>query len=420
MKDLYTFDINEEQALQTYTQVKMAYAKIFEELNMPVLIAEAESGSMGGNRSDEFHIATHIGEDKVITCCDCDYVANEELAESKRPQRESEPSLGETVNCSIGVTDGLSKLVIVLTKGLGDHVLAKTLTGTNVHALKRLVPELDSGIEAPFGSWVMERKNQDQADPTDSTLSVIVVRQSRLKDVSWDDPGLPIKSWITQAFHEMKGSSILNPDIHVAKVIDTDQSLSRIRENDYCPRCQTGWLHINRAVELGHTFHLGTRYSEPLGLKVGETESSATKTALSMGCHGIGLSRMIGTIASILADEAGLNWPPAVAPYQIVIIPTSIIDSETTELVYDQILLPRKSQEASDAPLPDAVIDDREKTLIQKLKDADLIGFPVIVVLGKSWVRSRRCEVQCRRLKSTTAVPLAMLHQHIISLIAKL
>ena len=162
-------------------------------------------------------------------------------------------------------------------------------------------------------------------------------------------------------------------------------------------------MSVQKAVEVGHTFHLGTRYSQKLGAAVKPREEAAADVPVEMGCHGIGVSRLIAAVASALADGQGLNWPRAIAPFQVVIIPREKEYLKSAELLYDQI--------TSGIPNVDAIIDDRDlspREIVSRLFDADAIGFPVVVVLGRDW-QNGEVEIQCRRLnriKKGTNVPL--------------
>jgi prolyl-tRNA synthetase len=141
---------------------------------------------------------------------------------------------------------------------------------------------------------------------------------------------------------------------------------------------------------VGHTFHLGTRYSKPLAAKVMNAENK--EVDIAMGCHGVGVSRLMGAAASLKADEKGLNWPIMIAPFTAIIMPAGKISVDEVSSVYDVI-----SKHRSEVNV-DAIIDDREKPLGWRLKDADLVGYPFIIVLGKSWTQDKKVEVQCRAL----------------------
>jgi len=173
--------------------------------------------------------------------------------------------------------------------------------------------------------------------------------------------------------------------------------LVKRRKGDSCPNCQQNTLDIQKAIEVGHTFHLGTRYSSKLGTKVvlaGEKES----TPVEMGCHGIGVSRLVAAIAACLSDEKGLNWPRVIAPFQVVII---VKREHSAEL--DDVVMDLSGNIASSDPnsATDVLYDDRTNVnLAWKMNDADFIGYPVLVVFGKAWEKGEgKVEVQCRQLK---------------------
>ena len=218
--------------------------------------------------------------------------------------------------------------------------------------------------------------------------------------------------------------------------------LSKVQTGDPCPDCEEGTLMSSKAIELGHTFHLGTKYSEPLRARIiGDTTSNVSSTgaitssansatidpeatqsnttAIEMGCHGIGVSRMIAALADVLADEKGLNWPRVVAPFDAVIIPAKGFEDDAVEVLDSFAAHGLGSTDSSDV-LIDAILDDREKDLPWKLKDADLIGYPVIVVLGRAWKKEKKCEAQCRRLKLREEVAMKDLKRFVMSVLAQL
>ena len=164
-----------------------------------------------------------------------------------------------------------------------------------------------------------------------------------------------------------------------------------------CPKCKTTMQAVT-SIELGHTFYLGTKYSEPLGAYIDTPKPESAKQSpgaaetpstvpIEMGCHGIGVSRLIAGVADALSDTRGLNWPPVIAPFQVAVLhgPGKL---DPAQAVWDSL---------HTHGLTDVVLDDREKDLVWMMKDADLIGYPVLVVIGKAWAAGK-CEVQCRRL----------------------
>ncbi len=394
MKDLYTFDNDIDSALETYHKVRNAYSGIFSDLKLPVVSAKASSGDMGGDLSHEYHLPTPLGEDRVVSCQTCDYVVNEEIADSV----VSEEVVGEnSIGVWRGITKDRSKLVNVWyprqTKVLHSGELREyTDQDINLSAVKSVVPDLDAGVEdaLPFWSAAMApqtRTATEVVNVLDGRLALLLADGLR---VSYSD----LASWPAE----------LNPPTPPLPICGVESNkgalnLLHTRTGDKCPRCSSGMLKLERAMELGHTFFLGTRYSEPLGATT-TLPSSSRPSPMQMGCYGIGISRVMGAAAEHLADERGLNWPVAIAPFSCVVIPGNAAAESDALQVYQQI----SQVSGQGLGLYDAVVDDRQKSLPWKLTDADLIGFPVIIVLGREWRASQRVEVQCRRLGLKQAV----------------
>lgn len=412
MKDLYTFDSSIEAALETYEQVREAYSKIFvKEMKLPVLVAQASSGDMGGSLSHEYHIPTALGEDRVMSCHSCGYVANEELAESR-----AAAAVFVDNTCQPKAWHGISKdrKTLVRVWFNSDQFSEEDIS---THAVKQAFPDLDPGVEdvAPF--WAAAIKEFTTSEG--SQVRVVNLFDDRLPKEMRKFPTLD-----SNDSAELKRLPVVNLGEGISNPF-------RIKEGDACPRCDDGTLKVQKAIELGHTFHLGTRYSEPLGASVSmparllpghdgkdsQGGDEITTVPIQMGCHGIGISRIVGAVADHLADEKGLNWPRVIAPYQVVVV----YNSKDTKLakdagdVYDQLIASGRKHDV------DAIIDDRQDAdMGWKLKDADLVGYPVIVVLGREWKASRRLEVQCRRLAHTDLVRLKDLRTSVKELLHQL
>ncbi|KAG5361698.1 Proline--tRNA ligase [Yarrowia sp. C11] len=281
MKDLYSFDVDESRALDSYHHVRKAYDQIFEKLGVPVKSVAADSGAIGGSYSHEYHVVDPSGEDTLVACPSCGYAANIEVAE--RAAGDSETIISE-VN-GIQVTHEKSHVV-------NPRLVERALTsyGDNAH------------------------------------------RVSKLED------GAP-------------------------------HNVTTPKEGDSCPTCSSS-LEFTNAIEVGHTFYLGTKYSEPLSCDFANSENKPTSAY--MGCYGIGITRLIAAIAEVSRDKVGLKWPSSVAPFETVVI----LGGEATEKT-----LQEKADELRDY-LHDAVLDDRPKKSIGwKIKEAKLMGFPRVVVV---------------------------------------
>lgn len=424
MKDLYTFDYAPSLALVTYHQVRGAYARLFNELKLPYLVAEADSGDMGGNLSHEFHFPTSKGEDHVINCDSCDYVANEELAECAIPQDDLADS-GALVDhgseADLQVWRGISRDRNTLINVWYLACLAQNSSSSeaafvplvNINAIKALFPDLDASVQDPLSLWGDQTVRQPETGSSihypRTLVNLLDYRLPAAIRAKFETGNSDLPLWPAHF-----DGSITNGDVRtLGHDPSTEKSLNllRVRAGDLCPRCPSGRLEVRRAIELGHTFHLGTRYSEPLSATVAVParvlESRASEAGkhyevnqdqqlpLQMGCHGIGVTRMIGAVAETLADEKGLNWPRVMAPFEIVII-AGKGHEEASLTVYDAL---KASVDDGRNPSLDIVLDDRTHSFPWKMRDADLVGYPVIVVLGRRWKAEQVVEIQCRRLQ---------------------
>ncbi|KAF7951933.1 hypothetical protein EAE96_007230 [Botrytis aclada] len=404
MKDLYTFDYNNTSALSTYEDVRKTYHNLFDELKIPYLVAEADSGDIGGDLSHEFHFPTKIGEDNIISCSKCKYVANEELAESGLPKlNEAESVKNEFKNLKkVGGFSGDGSTLIVTwfySKNGEEYEL-------NTSSIKKLVPDYDPSRK--LGHVELSQLINENFTLTNTCLNKAdKIRITRV--INLIDGRVPLEFSETIS---KKGEVHFDSSLNKYKVSSFAQdpstgellNLKRITEGDVCPKCQGPTLKVEKAIELGHTFHLGTRYSKPMeatvtvpsglvreNLEAEENEpqqggNDQIRVPMEMGCHGIGVTRMIGAVAETLADGKGLNWPRVMAPFEIVVVPGKGLDEDALQ-IFDTL----------SAAAMDPVVDDREVSIGWKMKDADLIGYPVIVLLGRKW-KEGLCEVQCRRL----------------------
>ncbi|KAJ5689882.1 hypothetical protein N7462_004274 [Penicillium macrosclerotiorum] len=438
MKDLYTFDYSVNEALKTYSAVKHAYTQLFDELKIPYLVAAADSGNMGGTLSHEFHFISNKGEDRVVSCSNCDHVYNEELADGKTHSFAETSDQGsvpgfQTDDAHVGGGSTVSNGMWMAISHDGSTLLRgwypkfSMQNGSsepaerhiNSHAVKAVATaagvDLDLSVENPLEKWASHVKARDSSekprvlDLYDS--EVRVYQRPPLSDLL-QEVGCTAADIEYSMLDRFPGTS-------------NKLSLVRVHDGDHCSHCAKGLLTSHLAVELGHTFHLGTRYSEPLNAMVSVnsavldgTAESGNKSAkeqivpMQMGCHGIGVSRMIAAVVNRLADSKGLNWPRAIAPFEVVIVPGKGLDS-VAEQVYDGLT------SGASGPI-DTLLDDRDKGMGWKLGDADLIGYPVIVVVGNGWKKNQTLEVQCRRLGVKEDVALGSLPAFIEGLLSQL
>jgi prolyl-tRNA synthetase len=448
MKDLYTFDYNVASALETYHQVREMYAKIFDELKIPYLVADADSGNMGGSLSHEFHFPAGKGEDNVISCDSCNYVANEELAESAirdvgsdgtniifPTNGNTEPLGGAIPALQPQVWRGISRdrhTLINVWYANGSHP-SSGMSEVNLHAVKAAVPEFDTSVEDPLSLLRQDRSTSTTQAKSLRVVNLVDYRIPSLSRIDIESRNPQLAFWPK----EFNGQSaeIKVETVSQDPLTGRPLNLLQIKDGDPCARCATGTLRVRKAIELGHTFYLGTRYSAPLNamvtvpvhlLKEGDLPptaiseqgdlSLARQVPMQMGCYGIGVSRMIAAVAETLVDEKGLNWPRVMAPFEVVVVPGKGLDDAASE-VYDLLSsVPR----LPDGQHLDVVLDDRAESFPWKMRDADLVGYPVIIVAGRRWKSERVCEVQCRRLHVREELPLDQLPSFVESLLNRL
>ena len=408
MKDLYTFDASPEEAHITYDEIRTAYRNFFDELKIKYVEVRAISGDMGGSLSHEYHFPNIAGEDIVITCSDCDYARNEEFV-------TQQPYLSQSVTDVQQLTDSSAlknkaKLLLQDFVSTNGQSLVRAVAAThtnedsadtapsrsiNPYAVKAALSgtlDIDTGIEDPLTHF---KKSRDTSAGRDASARKQLIYYLL-------DSTVPLSSLPHSSVAEVVGDDV---DVHVFHSTKNDEkggiNLLKQEDGDSCPQCNTGKLRLDQAIEIGHTFHLGTRYSSKLGLAIRQ-EGGKEPSFVEMGCHGIGVSRLIAASASCLSDDVGLVWPRAIAPFEAVILvqPSQTQRLQAAEQIYDEL-----SQQSIGAV--DVILDDRkDQGLGWKLKDADMIGYPVIVVVGKGFDQGK-VEVQCRRLRVRQEVELS-------------
>lgn len=424
MKDLYTFDLTTEQAMETYDAVQKAYTAFLHELNLPYLVAAADSGNMGGSHSHEYHFASPRGEDTVIKCGACSWSINEELYVGKYDATDKDLAHqidGALSRCATWAVRTVRELEPKLKKPQSEK------------AIEQFVDEHGQAWVEYEKEYEEKAQEWDEDDRTERIIKVYYPRGTNLNihAIRRLYPNLDTSNFHNDEWLQMPDDEIVHlrdprvPESYLEgglvasdelDIVEAPHLLTKARENDECPACGAKALKLHNAIEIGHTFHLGTRYSKPLEATVHNDSNELVN--IQMGCHGIGVSRLVGAMATMLADAKGLNWPLAVAPFSMVLVGTSSASENDVAEVYDyttNCLKRAASREAFDA-----VIDDRERPLGWKLNDADLIGYPFILVLGKAWKERKAVELQVRRLGIKEEVMVEQLPQRIASYSQKL
>lgn len=415
MKDLYTFDSSPQGARLTYDEIRTAYRNFLDELKIKYVEARATPGDMGGDLSHEYHFPNKAGEDTVIACSKCDYARNEEFVEQQEYVFESFQNVDDMVLdwSDEGLTeqdvvqqhflsrDRLSLVRVVAALPEQTSWSIESTRSINPYAVKAAfsgVLEIDTGVEQPLDVFQGDLFQKATDDATEDSAP------SKRKVYFLLDSNVPVErlpdSVTVDHILDTASACLVRPHRGNSTIRDI---LLKPETGDPCPQCKDGRLQVDKAIEIGHTFHLGQRYSSKLGLAI-KGMGGQYSTPVEMGCHGIGVSRLIAASASCLSDDTGLNWPRVIAPFEAVIM---VLRPENqphriraAEELYDSL-----TATSTDGAV-DVILDDRQEDPVGlgwKLKDADVIGYPIILVVGKGFVgdgsSQSKVEVQCRRLK---------------------
>ena len=388
MKDAYSFDEDLEGMEKSYKAMFEAYTRIFKRCGIPYIAVEADSGMMGGSGSHEFMVPTDIGEDRIVICEECGYAASSEVAQAIGKDVTSDAAMGEIEEVE---TPGLSTVEEV---GSFLKVNSSDLIKTMIYlADEEPVAVLLRGdyevneVKLKNFLKVVSLELADEKKVFEVTGGAIGFSgPAGIKDIKIisDLSVQGMVNAVTGANAKDKHFKNVNPgrDFTPSEYID----LREITEEDPCPKCQ-GKLKLKYAIEVGHTFKLGTKYSEKLNATI--LDNKGKQKTLIMGCYGIGVNRILASLVETQYDKDGIKWPVSISPYEVVVMPVKISDKELYEVamnVYTQ---------AKEKGI-DVLLDDRDKSPGVKFKDADLVGFPVQVIIGSKSLEKGMIEVKIR------------------------
>jgi len=405
MKDSYSFDIDDAGLIVSYNKHRDAYVKTFDRLGLKYNIVSAVSGAMGGSGSEEFLAPCETGEDTYVLCNKCGYAANVEamvtkvpaysgsapasIEEFDSPNTPTIDSLVELLNTKFGpghkASDTLKNVLLMA----DEKPISVLVPGDREVDLKRLqanlpgVQELRLFEDADFAKFPGLVKGY--VGPQDA---------NKLGVTLYADPRIVAGShWITGANKkDMHARFVTNGrDFQVEKYLEA----AEVRAGDSCPKCETPVV-IDRAIEIGHIFQLGRKYAEALDLTV--LDQNGKSQVVTMGSYGIGVSRAVAAIAEQTHDEIGLNWPREIAPADIHIVATG----KEAEVFKAALTLAEDLEEKGLR----VMFDDRaDASAGVKFKDAELIGIPFIVIVGKA-LSEGKVEFRVRRTGEKTEIEL--------------
>jgi prolyl-tRNA synthetase len=425
MKDSYSFDIDERALQASYDAHRAAYIRTFDRLGLPYVIVAATSGAMGGSASEEFLAPLDAGEDWFAQCPACGYAANIEAIrtallaapveqsppaphvedtpdtptiESLVAHLNSRPDLGRRDRRPWRAADTLKNVLVMLTHPSGEREpSAVGVPGDRELDLRRLRAQVAPAEVAPFGDVDFTARPQlvrGYIGPgmLGASRGIRYLVDSRVVDGS---------EWVTGA--DAPGRHLVGlvagRDFQPDCVIDA----ADVRAGDPCAECGTG-LQLRRGVEIGHIFQLGRRYAEALHLQLPGPDGR--NVVVTMGSYGIGVSRAVAAIAESTLDDVGLCWPREVAPADVHVV---AIGKDTAILEFAD----RLATTLASAGVRVLYDDRADLSAGVKLKDAELIGVPTIVIVGQS-LAERTVEVRDRRSGATERMSAGDIADHLI------
>ncbi|HEV2269809.1 MAG TPA: proline--tRNA ligase [Steroidobacteraceae bacterium] len=400
MKDAYSFHVDAASLQQGYRAMFDAYTRIFTRMGLDFRAVRADSGPIGGDVSQEFHVLAASGEDAIVFSDEDDYAANLEAAEALPPQ-EPRPAPREAMakvpTPGARTIEELSRMLKVepsrcvktlLVEGSGeDDVVALVLRGD--HELNALKAQRLPGVASPLRMAGAERI----ARATGSQAGFIgpVGLRSRIYA---DHSALALADFVCGANEKDMHLTGVNWERDIGAVTAAD--IRNVREGDPSPSGR-GRLKMARGIEVGHIFQLGSKYSRPL--KAAVLDESGKEVTLLMGCYGIGVTRVVAAAIEQNHDERGIIWPEPLAPFQVVLVPLNLQKSARVREVADRLYNELTAQGVA------VLYDDRDARPGVKFADAELLGIPHRLVVGERGLEAGRLEYRYRRDSESSEFP---------------
>ena len=410
MMDAYSFDLDKEGLQKSYDAMHAAYCNAFNRMGLDYRPVLADSGAIGGNGSQEFHVLAESGEDVIAFSTESDYAANLEKAEAVAPTTEraaptQEMTLVETPNAKtiaelveqhgLPIEKTVKTLFVKASDAIDAPIVALLIRGD--HELNEVKAEHLDEVAAPLE---MAEEAEIRAligagpgslGPVGLTLPVIVDRSVAVMSDFGAGANIDGKHYFGINWGR---------DVELGKVAD----LRNVVEGDLSP-CGKGTLMLKRGIEVGHIFQLGTTYSEKMNC--GVLGADGKNTILEMGCYGIGVSRVVASAIEQNNDKYGIIWPDAIAPFQVAIVPMNMHKSERVKEAAEKLY-----QELKDLGV-DVLFDDRKERPGVMFSDMELIGVPHTIIIGDRSMDEGHFEYKHRRTGEKKAVAMDSIIEHI-------
>ena len=413
MKDGYTFDADQEGLDKQYKLMYDAYTRIFTRCGLNFRPVIADSGAIGGNASHEFEVLADSGEADIVYCKHCDFAANIEAVEPNTIpcgiKNDKEKEIVETPGqhtiemvCNF-LHAPIKQSVKAIVYKLDDKVVLAMVRGDHEVNEVRL-----QNIYGAINVGMASDEDLERVGLTAGYISPIGLKRTKDFDIICDATVMEMQDACCGANEKDKHYIHVNPKRDFGDVrVDT---IRQIDANDVCPECG-GEIVLTKGIEVGQVFKLGTKYSEKLGATY--LDSNGKSHPMVMGCYGIGVTRTVAASIEQNHDDDGIIWPVAIAPYEVVIVPANNKSEEVmgaAKELYDEM------EDKAD----EVVLDDRNERAGIKFKDADLIGYPVRVTIGKKWQQTGNVEIRLRRTGEVIEVPLEECHDKVMEILKDL
>lgn len=411
MKDAYSFHTDEADTQKTYGQMAQAYSNIFKRCGLDFKQVQADSGTIGGSFSHEFAVLADSGEDEIGFCEACGYASNLELAESRPPLASTPGAHAEELK-EINTPGKKSVEEVSKFLNLPPERIVKTILLENENGLIAGLVRGDHEINP------IKMKNLIGCEWLQPAAEKMIAQKLELPcgyigPVKLDIP-IYADNEISALHSFVTGAN--KPDTHLTGVqtkrdlkINKFGDLRRVHAGDSCPRCEEGKYQVKRGIEVGHIFILGTKYSK--AMKAVYLDTDGKEKAMVMGCYGIGVGRTAAAAIEQNHDDKGIVWPLNLAPFQVVIIPVNFDAlKDTCESIYNQLL----------EMGIEVILDDRADRLGGKLKDADLIGIPLQIIVGPKNLEEGKIELKIRKTNESQLHPYPQILKDIPNILKNL
>ncbi|MCL1972618.1 MAG: proline--tRNA ligase [Endomicrobia bacterium] len=389
MKDGYSFHVDEADLERYYKKMFQAYTNICERCGFKFRAVEAAAGAIGGSFSHEFMVLADTGEEEIAHC-ECGYGANTEKAECMtcEPDTSEKLEMEEVLTPNIGTVEEVAKFLDISPKKF-IKTMIYLADGQPMAVLIRGDFEVNE-IKLQSFLGCIELVLADEKTISEITGAPLgfagpVSMKKKIKVIA-DLSALNIANAVTGA--NKKDYHLKNVNINRDFKYDTAADLRKILKDDACPKCKNGKIDFARGIEIGHTFKLGTKYSESMNATYLDTNGK--ENLIVMGCYGIGVTRILAATIEQSNDENGIIWPDNIAPFEVIIIPVNFADEKTKEVT-------EKIYKDLSAKGLDVLIDDRDERAGIKFKDADLMGIPYRIVIGEKNLANGNVEFKARK-----------------------